>query len=135
MGIIISIFLFMNGVLSKYTGLYLSTFLIHLLGLIPAVILFFIFEKNETKNILPTFKANKLIFLGGTIGVIITLANNFAVYNIGVLLMTLSMTAGQFICSSWIDFTGSFGFKKRKPSTRDYLAIALVFSGVILISI
>jgi len=135
MGIIVSIFLFLNGILSSYLGLYLSTVVIHLLGLIPAVILFFIFDRKNKKLILPTFRKSKILFVGGLLGVMITIANNFAVYNIGILLMTIAMTAGQFICSSWIDFTGSFGFKKRKPKTVDILAIIMVFSGIVLISL
>lgn len=109
-GILLAIMIFLNGVLSEKIGLYLSTLIYHVLGLL-LILLVSIVRKNK----LP--KLNKIpviLFLPGILSVLVIFLNNLSSSKIGITLTAGMGLFGQLVISALIDHFGLFGVQVNK---------------------
>lgn len=122
-GIVLSVMISFNGKLSDAYNIYIAAVIIHVAG----IIFVFLLCKIKKKKI--SLKGKKLplwIYLGGVIGVLTTIFNNFAYGKISMTSIVALGLLGQTITSLLIDCFGLFGMKKH-PLNKESL-IGLVFS-------
>ncbi|MCX7773659.1 MAG: DMT family transporter [Clostridia bacterium] len=127
-GFIIALMVLANGVLAGYTGLYLSTAIIHAVGLVSigAVL---IIGKHKIKNLKTV---PYILYAGGLLGVSNVLLNNFCFPALGVSLTLTLGQAGQFLASAVIDHYGLFGLKKVPFNKKKVLGLIIVGAGLIV---
>ena len=109
-GAIISVMVLFNGELTQIYGTYIASVIIHIVGVLFAIILCIIRKEN--------FKIPKTIpvwaYLGGVIGVLTTLSNNYAFNKISMTSLVALGLLGQSLTSIILDSFGLFGTKKIK---------------------
>lgn len=135
MGLMNSVLVLVNGLLAQHTDLYLAGLIVHIVGFIPALIFFLIFDKDKLQHWRSTFSREKRIFLGGFMGSLILIISAFCMAQVGVFITSIAMVAGQFVLSVIIDTYGLFGFHRVKLSLRKVTAISIIVIGIVLISI
>ncbi|ACA45456.1 DMT family transporter [Clostridium botulinum] len=126
-GILLAIMIFLNGVLSEKIGLYLSTLIYHVLGLL-LILLVSIVRKNK----LP--KLNKIpviLFLPGILSVLVIFLNNLSSSKIGITLTAGMGLLGQLVISALIDHFGLFGVQVNKMRKEKILSFSLIITGLI----
>ncbi|NFK77467.1 DMT family transporter [Clostridium botulinum] len=126
-GILLAIMIFLNGVLSEKIGLYLSTLIYHVLGLL-LILLVSIVRKNK----LP--KLNKIpviLFLPGILSVLVIFLNNLSSSKIGITLTAGIGLFGQLVISALIDHFGLFGVQVNKMRKEKILSFSLIITGLI----
>ncbi|HID0815943.1 DMT family transporter [Clostridium botulinum] len=126
-GILLAIMIFLNGVLSEKIGLYISTLIYHVLGLL-LILLVSIVRKNK----LP--KLNKIpviLFLPGIISVLVIFLNNLSSSKIGITLTAGMGLFGQLVISALIDHFGLFGVQVNKMRKEKILSFSLIITGLI----
>ncbi|BDB00779.1 DMT family transporter [Clostridium botulinum] len=126
-GILLAIMIFLNGVLSEKIGLYLSTLIYHVLGLL-LILLVSIVRKNK----LP--KLNKIpviLFLPGILSVLVIFLNNLSSSKIGITLTAGMGLFGQLVISTLIDHFGLFGVQVNKMRKEKILSFSLIITGLI----
>lgn len=125
-GIIISIMMVFNGQLSDKTGVYLSTVIIHLVGLVTFVIIMKIKkEKISFKNQISLF-----LYTGGMIGVLTVIFNVVSINGIGAALSTTLGLLGQMITSVLLEYTGWLSTEKRKLTIKKVISLIVVSIGI-----
>lgn len=130
-GILIAIMVAFNGVLDNQVGTYLATFIIHLVGLIT-IILILIFKKQKflIKEKLPMY-----LFSAGAMGVFVVSFNNICFNKLGASL-TLSLgIIGQLVLSCIIDHFGFLGMKVYKFKKKKLIGFAIIFIGIVVMTI
>jgi len=135
MGIITANINAANGIFATKVGLLESVLVIHLIGLTMSSIYFIFLEKNKKRSALALLKTKPYLLLGGFIGSFAVVSISFAVQNIGVLLVSTALIAGQFIFSFVIDMNGWFGFEKLELTKSKVASIIIMIGGVALLSI
>lgn len=121
-GCVVAGMIAINGGLTSLYGILGATVVIHIIGSVFAFAVILLCGKklNITKNI-PIW-----MFLGGAIGVLTTLANNFAFGKISMTSIVALGLFGQTLTSILIDSFGLFGMPKHKFNK--YKLIGLVFA-------
>ena len=128
-GMLIALMVFFNGILSKATGSYLATVIIHAVG----VIICFIFIRVKKQKIIENHKLPVWMYLGGIIGVGTTLFNNLAFEYISIPRILALGFLGEIITSLIIDHFGFFNLKKIKINKKKILALIIMLSGIFII--
>jgi len=126
-GILIAIMVTFNGLLVNYTDKYQSILIIHIVGLIAAMIIILIKKERFklTKNI-PIY-----LFSGGLIGVLMVFLNKLCFNTLGASL-TLSLGIfGQLILACFIDHYGLFGLNIYKFKKKKIIGFFIIFSGLV----
>lgn len=130
-GILITIMISLNGILSKHLGNYSSILVIHILGfLILTLILTFKKYKIRFSKDIPL-----ILYSAGTIGVFTVLFNNISFSALGAALTISLGLLGQTISSIIIDSFGlikmqTISFKKEK-----ILGLLLIILGIVVMTI
>lgn len=130
-GILISVMLAFNGVLSKNLGSYTSIVVIHLVGLLcigPLIII----KKAKLR-----IDRNISIYLysAGAIGVFTVLFNNLSFNHLGAAL-TLSLgLLGQSIASIIIDNYGLLGSKVLKLRKEKFIGLFIIVIGIVVMTL
>ncbi|NFD29230.1 DMT family transporter [Clostridium botulinum] len=126
-GILLAIMIFLNGVLSEKIGLYISTLIYHVLGLL-LILLVSIVRKNK----LPKFnKIPIILFLPGILSVLVIFLNNLSSSKIGITLTAGMGLFGQLVISALIDHFGLFGVQVNKMRKEKILSFSLIITGLI----
>ncbi|WP_346939934.1 DMT family transporter [uncultured Clostridium sp.] len=126
-GILLAIMIFLNGVLSEKIGLYLSTLIYHVLGLL-LILLVSIVRKNK----LPKFnKIPVILFLPGILSVLVIFLNNLSSSKIGITLTAGMGLFGQLVISALIDHFGLFSVQVNKMRKEKILSFSLIITGLI----
>ena len=125
MGILISIMVAFNGGLTSEYGVYSATVIIHIVGLIliAAVVL----AKKE--RFFPGRFA-WFLYLGGAIGVLTTVFNNFSFGRISVSAILALGLLGQAIAGIAIDQYGLLGMQKHPFAKHKFIGLALILAGI-----
>jgi len=124
-GVIISVMIAFNGVLTGEYGVYTATVLIHLVGLL--LILFIVLIKREN----PFSKRQSwFLYIGGAIGVFTTIANNVSFSRISVSAILALMLFGQSLAGIIVDRYGLFNMPKYPFAKRKLFGAALVLCGI-----
>lgn len=125
-GIIVTTMNIFNSQLSNYYGVYFSTFIIHLVGLISFIIIMKMKQqKISLKNHLPL-----ILYSGGIIGVLTVIFNIFALNSLGAALLTALSLLGQILTSIILEHNGWLGALKRKITLAKCLSLGIIAIGI-----
>jgi len=130
-GVLITIMILLNGVLSQKLGNYTSTFIIHLIGFILISIIV-IAKKNKIN-----FSKDIPIYLysGGILGVFTILFNNISFNLLGASLTLALGLLGQSICSLVLDHYGVLGMRVVKFKKEKLLGLIIIASGIVIMTL
>jgi len=125
MGILISVMVAFNGGLTAQYGVYSATVIIHIVGLllIVAVVLF------KKERFFPARFA-WFLYMGGAIGVLTTVFNNFSFGRVSVSAILALGLLGQSVAGFVIDQYGLFGMKKHPFSKEKSIGLLLILAGI-----
>lgn len=125
-GTIVTIMNVFNGQLSNQVGVYLSTVIIHLVGLFTLIIIMIIKkQKISFQNHIPL-----ILYTGGMIGVFTVLFNVISISTIGAALVTALGLLGQMLTSLVLEYKGWLGAKKRTITFQKVISLVLVMIGI-----
>lgn len=130
-GALISIMLSVNGRLEGVVGLTNSLIIIHVVGLLT--ITFIMLIKRERIKI--DKKIPIYMFLGGAIGVALTLVNMITISKIGVALTTSIAVFAQLIFSSLVDHYGLFGMNRYRFNKKKLIGFSIVLLGLVIMTV
>lgn len=125
-GILISLMLSINGVLSGETGPFISLLIINTAGLAVSSLILLVGKEKKKGSGAPFF-----LNAGGFIGVLLLLFNNRCFSSLGAT-MTLSLgIISQSILSTIVDSFGFFGMDKRRFDRKKMIGLLLLFAGAV----
>lgn len=127
-GILIAVMVFFNGILANNLGNYLSTVIVHVVGLI-CVILVLVINKTKIslyKNI-PIY-----LYSAGAIGVFTVLFNNIGFIRLGASITLALGLLGQSVSSIIIDHYGLLGMEIIKFDKKKLIGFALISLGIVI---
>lgn len=125
-GLIITVMVIFNGQLSDYCGVYLSTVIIHLVGLVTFIVIMKIKkEKISFSNSLPL-----VFYCGGVIGIFTVIFNVFTVSTLGATLLTALGLLGQMITSLILEQKGWLGSMRKPMNLRKVMSLIVVMIGI-----
>lgn len=130
-GVLITIMLALNGTLSKNTNNYLSTVIIHLVGLICISCILSIKRiKFKLHKNIPIY-----LYSAGAIGVFTVLLNNLSFNYIGASLTLALGLLGQSVTSIVIDHYGLLGSEINKFKKQKLLGLIIIALGIVIMTL
>lgn len=118
-----------NTRVSDKVGLFETTVIVHLIGLIAGIVVMLLFGKGSFKGILDV---KKLYLLGGAFGVIVVFSTMKGISILGATYSIAIQMIMQLIIATIIDSLGLFGSPKVSLTINKILGI-LIMSGGILV--
>lgn len=125
-GVIVTTMNIFNNRLSNYCGVYLSTVIIHLVGLVSFIIIMRL--KNQKilfKNHFPL-----IFYTGGMIGVLTVMFNIIAINSLGAALLTALGLLGQLVTSVILEHNGWLGSSLQKINFPKLISLAIIVIGI-----
>ncbi|MTI47140.1 DMT family transporter [Sporosalibacterium faouarense] len=130
-GALISLMIMINGTLANFFGNYVSTIIIHIVGLFSIVAVIIISRsKIKIHNQIPLY-----LYSAGAIGVFTVLFNNFGFSILGVSIPLALGLLGQSLTSIIIDHFGLLGMKVDKFNKKKYIGLSLIILGIFIMTI
>jgi len=127
-GVCIAVMVMINGKLTTYYGVYSATMVIHLVGLLFAMILLGV----KGQRILPAKKLPFHLYLGGAVGLLTVVFNNISFGRISLSAILALGLLGQCLTSLVFDKYGFWNMPKHRYSKKKLIGIAIVVLGIIL---
>jgi len=124
-GVLLAVMVALNGALAGEYGLHWATVFIHVTGLILAATLVLANKERPFSKRQPWF-----LYLGGAIGVFLTVSNNFAFGRISVSAILALVLLGQSIMGLILDHYGLWGMQKRRFSKGNLVGLILILCGI-----
>lgn len=131
MGAIIAIMIVINGMLSLHYGLYASTVIIHIVGLLSVAPIAIARKASLT----PVKKQPLYIYLGGVIGVFTTIANSLAYGKISTSALLALLLFAQSVMAIVTDHFGLFGMQARPFLPKKLIGVTIVLIGIVVLSL
>jgi len=132
-GGLLAIMILLNGVLSKFTTPFISSFIVHIVGFAGSLVLWAVFSHVKFSTLFST-KAPIWSYCGGFGGAFAVVLSNAAVNSELGLVGSLScFILGQTIMALIIDRFGLFGSAKRRLSRLDVLKVGLILIGALML--
>lgn len=128
-GVIIAVMVAVNGELSGTYGVYTAAVIIHLVGVIGAALLCVIRRERITLKSKAPFWA----YLGGAIGVLTTLFNNFSFGRISMTSIVALGLMGQSLTALTLDSFGLLGLQKRPLQASTLIGFVPAVIGVVFL--
>lgn len=128
-GIIVSIQNVFSARVSDKLGMWETTFVVHLIGLIFALIMVTCFGNGNLRNI---SEVNKIYLIGGIIGVLIIYTVASSVTALGASFAISLMVISQLLFAAVIDALGLFGTEKIPFDLTKLLGIVIMVIGVVI---
>lgn len=130
-GVVLSIMVVLNGDLGNATGNYISSVIIHFVGLIGIIILLVV-TKSKIKNLkgIPFY-----MFSGGLIGILTVLFTNIGFTNLGVSLTVSLALLGQLVTSIVIDHFGYFNLEVNKFEKKKIIGLGIIILGIFIMTL
>lgn len=130
-GVLISVMIAFNGILSNNIGNYLSVIIIHIIGLIGISFILIVnkVKLNLGKNI-PIY-----LYSAGAIGVFTVSFNNLTFKHLGISLTLALALLGQSVASIVIDHYGLLGMKVIKFKKEKMLGLIIICFGIITMTL
>ena len=125
-GVLIAVMITLNGALSVTYGLHWATVFIHFTGLILIVILVLVKKEKPFAAWHPWW-----FYLGGALGVLNTVFNNFAFGRISVSAILALVLLGQSVTGLIIDHYGLWGVPKHAFSRGNLVGLLLILAGIV----
>lgn len=130
-GLLIAVMVTFNGTLAGYAGDYKGVLITQIVGLITISLVLITRRKGiRLKKDIPFY-----LFLGGTIGVVLTLFNNLSVNTLGVSLSLSLGLLGQSVAAVIIDHFGLLGMDKYEFKKEKLIGFGLAFAGIVVMVI
>lgn len=127
-GILVALMIVANGKLSDSIGVYSSTVIIHIVGLIFVSVIYLLDKKSQRqKRKLPFY-----LYLGGLLGVATVVFNTLAYSKISVSALLALGLLGQSIASIFFDQFGWFGMTKVPFKKRKLVGLSFVLIGIFI---
>lgn len=127
-GTVISIMVSINGGLTQLYGIYFAAVIIHIVGVLFSLILCILRkEKLTLKKVAPLWA-----YLGGVIGVLTTLFNNFAFGRINMTSIVALGLLGQSLTSILFDYFGCLDTQKRPIKKTSLIGLFPAVAGIFL---
>jgi len=126
-GLVLSLMVTFNGLLSGFTSAYMSNVVYHAFGLVFFGIFLLLLRQPRTDNE-STFKWYYLI--PGFLGSLTIILNNVVLNVIGVTMMVAFTLVGQVITSIVIDHWGLLGKSISKSTRKQWLGVAIMVVGL-----
>ena len=127
-GIILALMIGVNGILTDGYGVLWSSVIIHTVGMVAV----FIILKLKQKSLKIFLKAPIIFYMGGVIGILTVLFNNYAFSKITITSIGALGLFGQTITSLVIDYFGLFGMKKIKFTWTNFITIIFGIGGIVI---
>jgi bacterial/archaeal transporter family-2 protein len=121
-----------NSALGKVIGLWESTFIVHLVGLLLVTLLLFICKLGDG-CLTDILKAPWYSYLGGILGVLIIYSVVLSIPKVGVAPATTAIVLGQVLTAGLVDHLGLFGMNKIPFSLYNIMGTLLMAGGAWLI--
>lgn len=115
--------------ISEEIGMWETTVVVHLFGLVFALILAFIFGKGSYKNI---SDINKLYLLAGPLGVIIIFSVTMGVSTLGASFAIALMVIAQLTFATIIDTFGMYGMDRVPFSFTKLIGLVIMVIGLVV---
>lgn len=130
-GILITIMISFNGILSSYVGNYTSTLIIHIIGFIilTLVLLFKKYKIKLSKNI-PI-----ILYSAGVIGVFTVLFNTISFSALGASLTISLGLLGQTVSSLIIDSFGLMKMQKIEFQRKKIFGVSIIILGIVIMAV
>lgn len=128
-GILVSLMVSLNGVLSSYINQNIALTLIYLIGLVTTVLFLLLQRKKLQLKNTPLH-----LFTGGVFGVFLVLFNNLTFRTIGVSLTIALGLLGQLSISLIIDHFGLFKRPKYKVKKEKIISLSLIILGILVMN-
>jgi len=125
-GILISVMIAFNGVLTEHYGVYSAAVIIHIAGLVLITIMTISKRENPFSG-----RQTWYLYLGGAIGVMTTVFNNFAFSRINVTSILALGLFGQSITGLIVDQYGLLNMPKHTFQNRKIFGLLLILIGII----
>lgn len=125
-GVLIAVMVALNGGLSAQYGVYSSTAMIHFIGLAVIAALCLVRREKLSYKSIPLY-----LFLGGALGVPLTVCNNVSFARIGVSSMLALGLLAQGVAGIFVDHYGLFGMPRRRFNAKSLVGLALTLAGVL----
>ena len=125
-GILISIMIAFNGRLTTQYGVYSATVIIHIVGLIFITIL-----AIANRERLFSKRQAWFLYLGGAIGVLTTIFNNFAFGRISVSAILALGLFGQSVAGLLIDRYGLLNMQKYPFAKKKIIGLLFIIGGIV----
>ena len=130
-GILIALMLLFNGYLAEIFGIYTSSVLIHMAGLITVTVAVLAGRHRFDR----LRDAKWYLYSAGAIGVITVIFNSISFSGMGVSLTLAVSLLGQSLAAIIIDHFGLLGMKKIKFERQKITGLGLIVSGIIVMSV
>lgn len=126
-GLVVALIVSINGKLAEAYGVFNSTVIIHIIGVIFALCVCL-----AGKHKIRLAKDQPFwLYLGGALGFLTTVFNNFAFGKVSVTSIIALGLAGQMITALFIDTFGLFGMKKHPFRKSSLVGLAFSLAGII----
>ncbi|SCY40185.1 DMT family transporter [Alkaliphilus peptidifermentans] len=130
-GILLALFIHLNGLLSIYTDVYSSSLIVHFIGMLGAIsIVKLKGEKSKKQAVYPFY-----FYSGGVLGALIVVVNNISFQWLGVSVTVAFILLGQIAASLVVDNFGLLGMKKIPQKMEQVPGFLLIILGVIIMMI
>jgi transporter family-2 protein len=120
-----------SATLSKFIGLWPTTFLVHVVGVFVALLPLWFFRQQSRWEEL--FHAPWYVFLGGAVGVVIIYTVAFVISNSSVTAGVSILIGSQLVMALMIDQFGWFGADVNTMDWVKLLGVIFLFIGVRLV--
>lgn len=130
-GTILAIMISLNGQVSNTLGNYVSSVIIHFVGLI-GIIFVLIFTKSKFKNLK---KVPYYLFTGGLIGILTVLFTNISFSKLAISLTVSLSLLGQLITSLLVDHFGLFNMPKIEFDKKKITGLSIIVIGLAIMTL
>ncbi len=121
-----------NSALGKVVGLWESTFIVHLTGLLLVALLLFVFRVGDG-SMSRFLQAPWYVYIGGALGVLIIYSVVLSIPKVGVAPATTAIILGQVFTAGLVDHLGLFGLQKTPFNLYSVVGSLLMAGGAWLI--
>jgi len=124
-GILITVMIAVNGMLTVEYGIYSATVVIHIVGLIVIAIVVLVKRERPFGT-----RYSWFLYLGGAIGVMTTVFNNVSFGRISVSAILALGLLGQSVAGLIVDQYGIMGMPKHPFTKRKLIGLMLIIAGI-----
>ena len=129
-GGLLSLMVLFNGTLAAYGSLFFASWVPHLTGTVAALLILIVLRPKRTEMKRPPL----WVYLGGVSGAVTVMLTSATLNSALALSGTIALgLAGQMVFSLFADMRGLFGLPQRTPLRRDYMALALIIAGSLVL--
>jgi len=129
-GGLLSLMVLSNGTLAAYGSLFFASWVPHLTGTVAALLLLAILRPKRAEVTRPPV----WVYLGGVSGAVTVMLTSATLNSALALSGTIALgLAGQMVFSLFADMRGLFGLPQRTPQRRDYVSLAFIIAGSLIL--